>query len=120
LLKKFLILRRTERNIIINIYIGLCVKYPLFLSDFNGTLNFLGIFSENPEISNFLKIRPYRDELFHADGQTDRQTRRSWSSLFTNLWRLLKDDRTLKVIYCAGHAAGCLIVSGKWSILYVL
>ena len=32
----FLILRRTERNII-KMYTGLQVKYPLFLSDFNET-----------------------------------------------------------------------------------
>ena len=31
----FLILRRTERDVI-KIGIGLYVKYPLFLSDFNG------------------------------------------------------------------------------------
>ena len=32
----FLILRRNKRDVI-KIYIGLHVKYPLFLSDFNGT-----------------------------------------------------------------------------------
>ena len=33
----FLILRRTERDIIKNIYIGRHVKYPSFLSNFNKT-----------------------------------------------------------------------------------
>jgi hypothetical protein len=28
--------------------------------------------SENPLISNFMKIRPLEAELFNADGQTDR------------------------------------------------
>jgi hypothetical protein len=44
-------------------YIGLHVKYPLFLSDFNETGQ---IFEKYVGA-----------ELFHADGQTDRQTWRS-------------------------------------------
>jgi len=35
-------------------YIGLHMKYPLFLSDFNET-SFLHRFSENNLISNFMK-----------------------------------------------------------------
>jgi hypothetical protein len=50
-------------------YIGLHVKYPLFLSD----LNSLDSFSKNPQISNFMKIRPVGAELFHADIRTDIQ-----------------------------------------------
>jgi len=38
-------------------YIGLHVKYPLFLSDFNETEYFLQILKNN-QISNFMKIRP--------------------------------------------------------------
>jgi hypothetical protein len=34
-------------------------------------LNSLDRFSKNPHISNFIKIRPVRAELFHADGKTD-------------------------------------------------
>ena len=34
----FLILRNYELDIIINMYIGLHVKYPLFLSDYNEFL----------------------------------------------------------------------------------
>ena len=37
-------------------------------------LEFSGIFSKNTEISNFMKIRPMRAELLHADGGTDRRT----------------------------------------------
>ena len=33
-------------------------------------LNFLGSFSNNPQIRNFIKIRPVGAQLFHADGQT--------------------------------------------------
>jgi len=30
--------------------------------------------SKNPEISNFIKIRPVGAELFYANGRTDEQT----------------------------------------------
>jgi hypothetical protein len=36
----FLVLRRIQRLMTKNIHIGLHVKYPLFLSDFNATRNF--------------------------------------------------------------------------------
>ena len=67
-------------------YIGLHVKYPLFLSDFNDTCifsidfrkiiiyqisYFLNRFSKNNHISNFMKIRPLGAEFFHADRRTD-------------------------------------------------
>ena len=69
----FLILRRTERDKI-KIYIGLHVKYPLFLSEFNTSLNFSTYFAKSTQVSNFIKIRPVGDEVFYADGQTDKQT----------------------------------------------
>jgi len=50
-------------------YIGLHVKYPLFLSDIK--LYFLYRFSKNNKIKNFMKIRPVGAEMFHADGRTD-------------------------------------------------
>jgi hypothetical protein len=52
--------------------ICLHVKYPLFLRDFNKTC----IFStnlKNAQVSNLIKIRPVGAQLFHADGQTDKQ-----------------------------------------------
>jgi len=58
-------------------YIGLHVKCPLFFSDFNETLiifvskDFLKIL-----VSNLVDIHPLEAELFHADGETDRQTDR--------------------------------------------
>jgi len=51
-------------------YIGLHVKYPLFLSDFIES--FLDRFSENTQISNLMKIRQVVAELFHADGRAGR------------------------------------------------
>ena len=53
-------------------YIGLHVKYPLFLRDFNEKGIFSTGFSKNTEIANFTKIRPVGAELFRADEQTDR------------------------------------------------
>jgi len=52
-------------------YIGLHVTYPFFLSDFNGTSDFLDRVSKNIQISNFIKIRPVGAELVRADRRTD-------------------------------------------------
>jgi len=46
--------------------------YPLFLFEFNET-KFLDRFSKNTQMSNFMKIRPVRAELFHTGGGTGRQ-----------------------------------------------
>ena len=35
-------------------------------------LDFIGIFSKNAQISNFMQICPVGAELLHADGRTDR------------------------------------------------
>jgi len=56
-------------------YIGFHMKYPLFLSYFNGTRTFADIFLKIIQISNFMKIHSVEAELFDADGrQEDRQT----------------------------------------------
>jgi len=39
------------------------------MSDFSEIL-ILNRFAKNPQISNFIKIRPVGAELFYADGQT--------------------------------------------------
>jgi len=48
-------------------HIDFHVNYPLFLSDF------LGAFSKNIQILNFMKIRPVIAELFHTDRGRDGQ-----------------------------------------------
>jgi len=64
----FFILRRNERDRI-KMYIGLHVKCPMFLSDFNETWTL--IFGKSTQISNFMKIYPGEAELFRADRRTD-------------------------------------------------
>jgi hypothetical protein len=69
----FLILRRIQPNIIINVHSCSC-KVPVALVRFWWNFNFQDRFSTNSQISNFMKIRPVGAELFHADGRTDSQT----------------------------------------------
>jgi hypothetical protein len=52
-------------------YIGLYVKYPLFLSDFKRNLEFLNRFFVKTQISNFIKIRPVGVDFFNTDRQTN-------------------------------------------------
>jgi len=75
--------------------IGLHVKYPLFLSYFNGTWIFSAyfFFSKNTQISNFTKIRPVAAALFHADWRTDRRTDMTKLIVaFRNLRKRLKTE----------------------------
>ena len=54
-------------------YVGLLVKYPLLLSDFNETLPFSLQTLENTQISNIIEIRQVEVQLLHAaDGRTDK------------------------------------------------
>jgi hypothetical protein len=66
----FLILRRTERDMIKNVYC-LNVKYLLFLSDLIETISFSNKFSKNSQISIFVKIHSVGTELFHPDRGTN-------------------------------------------------
>jgi hypothetical protein len=67
----FLILKRIERDIIINIHRG-TLKILVILVRYQWNLNFLHRLSKNNQISNVKKNCPLGTELFHADGQTDR------------------------------------------------
>jgi hypothetical protein len=69
----FLILRRIQHDIVINVTASSC-KVPLLLSDFNETSVLSTDFRKNTQIPNFVKIRPIRAELFHAYLRTDGQT----------------------------------------------
>ena len=50
-------------------YIGLHAKYRYSCQILKKLEYPLQIFSKNNEISNFIKLRPVGDELFHADGR---------------------------------------------------
>jgi hypothetical protein len=52
-------------------YIGLQVKYPICLSDFNETSIHTTGFRKNAQIPNFIEARPVGAELFRADRRTD-------------------------------------------------
>ena len=62
---------RTERGMIKNVYRSSCTV-PVILVKILWNLNFLDRFSTNTRISNFTKLLPVAAQLFHADGQTDR------------------------------------------------
>jgi hypothetical protein len=51
-------------------YVGLHVKYPIFLLGFNEAQQDY----RKIKRSNFMKIHPLGAELFHAGGRTDRHT----------------------------------------------
>jgi len=44
-----------------------------------------------------MKICPMVAEMFQANGQTDRQTCRSWQSLFANLRTILKRSYEINI-----------------------
>jgi len=71
----FLILRRTERDMIRNVYRSSC-KVPVILVRFEWNLDFIDRGSKNTQIFNFVKFLPVGAEVFHADRQADRQTDR--------------------------------------------
>jgi hypothetical protein len=48
-------------------YLGLHVKYALFLSELMGLKFLLDRFSKNTQISDFIKIRLLGADLFHAE-----------------------------------------------------
>jgi hypothetical protein len=72
----FLILRRTERDMVINIHLFSC-KVPIFLVRCSRNLNFLDRYSKNTSILNFVKIGPVRAELSHADRRRDQKDGRT-------------------------------------------
>jgi hypothetical protein len=76
---------------------GLYVKNLLFLPHLIKLVFSLPICERKPQIPNFMKIRPVRAELFHADRQPLRD-----NSLFHNFANVPEDhmlDNDLKIIH---------------------
>jgi hypothetical protein len=62
-------------------YIGLHVKYRLFMPDCNETFSFLDSFDKY-----CMKVRPVGAEMFHMDGQTDGRTDKTKLTVNTIVW----------------------------------
>jgi len=77
LYKTFLVLKRTERDMINNIYRSSCEVPGIFVR-FYWNLNLLDRLKKNTQLPNFMNIRLLGAESFHADrrleGQVDRRT----------------------------------------------
>jgi hypothetical protein len=69
--KTLLILRRIQRDVIINVHRSSC-RVPVILFRLYSNFNFPYKYSKNLQILNFVKIRPIGADLFHADRQTYR------------------------------------------------
>ena len=67
--ENFLHVRIIQRDMIKNVHWS-SRKVPVILVRFDWNLNFLGIFSENIQISNLMRIRAVGAELFQVNGQT--------------------------------------------------
>jgi hypothetical protein len=93
----FLILRRTERNMI-KINICLHANYQLSISDFNKTI-FFNRFSKNTIISNLMNICPVAAELSHADGQT-------WLSSHS-LFKILRTSQKMQSVFLTNSLLKC-------------
>jgi hypothetical protein len=65
----FLILQRTERDIITNVLMFSCTL-PFVVVTFQRNLNSLDRFSKGTQISILFKILPEGVELLQSDGQT--------------------------------------------------
>jgi hypothetical protein len=66
----FLILRRTERDTMKYMF-WFSYKLPSILVRFSRNLNFLGRFSKNTKIPNYMQILPEGAELFRVGEQRD-------------------------------------------------
>ena len=86
----FLLLRKTERDMIKNVRLSSC-WVPVILVRSWRELNFLDKFSKKKtHVSNFMKIRPVGAELFHVDWGTDKHEEANgrFSQFWESTWKL--------------------------------
>jgi hypothetical protein len=79
-------------------YIGIYVKYPFFLSDFNKYFNTPDRFPKNAQISNFIKFRPRESSCFK---RTDRQKDTTKAILAFHNFSKASKRRSVKNVYCS-------------------
>jgi len=66
----FFIIRRTERDIIINVHRSSCALPVVVIPKLN--FKFYDRFFKNTQMSNFMKVRSVKAELFDLGEQTER------------------------------------------------
>jgi hypothetical protein len=91
-------------------YIGIHVKYPLFLSDCNETWIFSKYCRKNTQISNFMKIRSLGRELFCADRH---EANRSFSKFWERAWRCHNAALSSANGVVRGEASGAVAPGGR-------
>ena len=86
---KYFSFQQEMSEILPKMYIGLLVKYWLFLSHFNEIWIFAKLFlsSKNTQISIFVKICTVRAELLHANRRTDIHDEANRPFIFCNFLR---------------------------------
>ena len=68
-------------------YLGLHVKYLLFLSDFQENSIFSTDFGKkNAQISNLMKIHPVGAEMLYGNGRTNGDRHEEASSRLSQIW----------------------------------
>jgi hypothetical protein len=90
------------------------VKYPLLLSDLNRTWIFSTDFQKNPQIWNFMEIRPVGAELLYADRQTDMKKLPVAFRNFANAPKIHKYAISIKIPISAMHRTPSNPYSAKW------
>ena len=99
LFETFLVVRRIQRDIVINVKTCSC-KVPVMLVELHENWISLTDLRKQAQILNFVTMLPVVAELFHADRQMDGRmymTKLILQLLFVILWTCLKMNRPWRV-----------------------